>query len=66
MSMVPCGEPPANGGLGEFVLTLMDEPAIKEFLQGHPFGDAQVGGLRDRFPGGYDKFHRLRSLPLPE
>jgi SAM-dependent methyltransferase len=34
----------------------MDEQAIKEFWQGHPCGDAQVGGLRDRFHGDYDKF----------
>jgi SAM-dependent methyltransferase len=35
---------------------LMDEQAIKEFWQGHPCGDAQVGGLRDRFQGDYDRF----------
>jgi SAM-dependent methyltransferase len=34
----------------------MNEQAIKEFWQGHPCGDAQVGGLRDRFHGDYDKF----------
>jgi SAM-dependent methyltransferase len=34
----------------------MDEQAIKEFWQGHPCGDAQVGGLRDRFRGDYDRF----------
>ena len=34
----------------------MDEQAIKEFWQGHPCGDAQVGGLRDRFHGDYDEF----------
>src|SRR5262249_59068242 len=34
----------------------MDEQAIKEFWQGHPCGDAQVGGLRDRFHGDYDRF----------
>jgi SAM-dependent methyltransferase len=26
------------------------------FWQGHPCGDAQVGGLRERFQGDYDKF----------
>ena len=35
---------------------LMDEQAIKEFWQGHPCGDAQVGGLHDRFHGDYDRF----------
>jgi SAM-dependent methyltransferase len=34
----------------------MDEQAIKEFWQGHPCGDAQVGGLRGRFHGDYDRF----------
>jgi SAM-dependent methyltransferase len=34
----------------------MDEQAIKEFWQGHPCGDAQVGGLRGRFQGDYDRF----------
>jgi SAM-dependent methyltransferase len=34
----------------------MNEQAIQEFWQGHPCGDAQVGGLRDRFGGDYDKF----------
>ena len=34
----------------------MDEQAIKEFWQEHPCGDAQVGGLRDRFHGDYDRF----------
>jgi len=34
----------------------MNEQAIQEFWQGHPCGDAQVGGLRDRFEGDYDKF----------
>ena len=34
----------------------MDEQAIKEFWQGHPCGDTQVGGLRDRFQGDYDRF----------
>ena len=34
----------------------MDEQAVKEFWQGHPCGDAQVGGLRDRFRGDYDRF----------
>jgi SAM-dependent methyltransferase len=34
----------------------MDEQAIKEFWQGHPCGDAQIGGLRDRFRGDYHDF----------
>jgi SAM-dependent methyltransferase len=34
----------------------MDEQAIKEFWHGHPCGDAQVGGLRGRFDGDYEKF----------
>jgi SAM-dependent methyltransferase len=34
----------------------MDEQTIREFWQGHPCGDAQVGGLRERFHGDYDKF----------
>ena len=28
----------------------------KGILAGHPCGDAQVGGLRDRFHGDYDRF----------
>src|SRR5882672_5541563 len=34
----------------------MDEQAVEEFWQTHACGDAQVGGLRDRFHGDYDKF----------
>jgi SAM-dependent methyltransferase len=34
----------------------MNEQAIQDFWQGHPCGDAQVGGLRERFHGDYDKF----------
>jgi SAM-dependent methyltransferase len=34
----------------------MDELAVKEFWQAHPCGDAQVGGLRGRFQGDYEKF----------
>ena len=30
----------------------MDEQAIKEFWQGHPCGDAQVGGLTAAFQAG--------------
>jgi SAM-dependent methyltransferase len=50
----------------------MNEQAIKEFWQGHPCGDAQVGGLRDRFHSDYEKFfanydqfryHNERHLP---
>ena len=51
-------QPPATGGpFGTGVVSIhMDEQAIKDFWQGHPCGDAQVGGLRDRFHGDYDKF----------
>lgn len=34
----------------------MDEQAIRLFWQGHPCGDAQVGGLRERFRDDYETF----------
>jgi SAM-dependent methyltransferase len=34
----------------------MDEQTVQRFWQGHACGDAQVGGLRDRFHGDYEKF----------
>lgn len=34
----------------------MDEQAVRSFWQDHACGDAQVGGLRDRFQGDYEKF----------
>lgn len=34
----------------------MDEQAVQRFWQDHACGDAQVGGLRERFRGDYDKF----------
>jgi SAM-dependent methyltransferase len=34
----------------------MDEQTIQAFWQGHPCGDAQVGGLRNRFDSDYDRF----------
>jgi SAM-dependent methyltransferase len=34
----------------------MDEQTIQRFWQEHACGDAQVGGLRERFHGEYDKF----------
>jgi SAM-dependent methyltransferase len=34
----------------------MDEQEVQRFWQDHACGDAQVGGLRDRFHGDYDKF----------
>jgi SAM-dependent methyltransferase len=34
----------------------MDEQAIERFWQDHPCGDAQVGGLRERFCDDYEKF----------
>jgi len=36
--------------------SLMDEQTIQTFWQGHPCGDAQVGGLRERFDSDYDRF----------
>ena len=50
----------------------MDERAVQNFWQQHPCGDAQVGGLDDRFAGDYEKFftdydrfryHNERHLP---
>ena len=50
----------------------MDERAVQSFWQQHPCGDAQVGGLDDRFAGDYEKFftdydrfryHNERHLP---
>jgi SAM-dependent methyltransferase len=35
---------------------LMDEQLIQDFWQHHACGDAQVGGLRERFNGDYDRF----------
>jgi len=34
----------------------MDEQAVQTFWQEHACGDAQVGGLRERFHGDYNKF----------
>jgi len=34
----------------------MDERTVQEFWQYHACGDAQVGGLRERFKGDYDDF----------
>jgi SAM-dependent methyltransferase len=34
----------------------MDEQAVRSFWQDHACGDAQVGGLIDRFGGDYDQF----------
>jgi SAM-dependent methyltransferase len=34
----------------------MDELAVQRFWQDHACGDAQVGGLRERFHGDYEKF----------
>jgi SAM-dependent methyltransferase len=34
----------------------VDELAVQRFWQGHACGDAQVGGLRERFEGDYDRF----------
>jgi SAM-dependent methyltransferase len=34
----------------------MDEQTVQDFWQNHACGDAQVGGLRERFGGDYEKF----------
>jgi SAM-dependent methyltransferase len=34
----------------------MDEQAIQRFWQDHVCGDAQIGGLRERFHGDYNRF----------
>ena len=35
---------------------LMDEQTVQRFWQDHACGDAQVGGLHERFHGDYEKF----------
>src|SRR5690348_7507762 len=35
---------------------LMDEQTVQQFWQDHACGDAQVGGLHERFRGDYEKF----------
>jgi SAM-dependent methyltransferase len=35
---------------------MMDERTVQNFWQNHACGDAQVGGLRERFGGDYEKF----------
>jgi SAM-dependent methyltransferase len=35
---------------------MMDEQTVQDFWQTHACGDAQVGGLRERFGGDYEKF----------
>ena len=35
---------------------MMDERTVQDFWQNHACGDAQVGGLRERFSGDYEKF----------
>jgi SAM-dependent methyltransferase len=34
----------------------MDEQAVQRFWQDHACGDAQIGGLRERFQGDYEQF----------
>ena len=34
----------------------MDEQTVQRFWQQHACGDAQVGGLHERFRGDYEKF----------
>jgi SAM-dependent methyltransferase len=36
----------------------VDELTVQRFWQDHACGDAQVGGLRDRFKGDYEQFFR--------
>jgi SAM-dependent methyltransferase len=36
----------------------MEEQAVQNFWEGHACGDAQVGGLRERFDGDHDEFLR--------
>ena len=45
-------------GLNDFWqrVCLMDERTAQKFWQEHACGDAQIGGLRERFHGDYDKF----------
>jgi SAM-dependent methyltransferase len=40
----------------------MDEQAVQRFWQDHACGDTQVGGLRERFHGDYDKFFTKYDL----
>lgn len=35
---------------------MMDEQTVQRFWQDHACGDAQIGGLRQRFHGDYEKF----------
>ncbi len=34
----------------------MDEQTVREFWQDNACGDAQVGGLQERFKGDYEEF----------
>ena len=43
-------------GSGREVGMLMDEQTVQGFWQDHACGDAQVGGLRERFLGDYEEF----------
>ena len=54
VSAIPAAAQPLNSGTG--VVPSMDEQTIQRFWQDHACGDAQVGGLRERFHGDYDKF----------
>jgi SAM-dependent methyltransferase len=40
----------------EFGARLMDEQTVQKFWQDHACGDAQVGGLHERFRDDYEKF----------
>ena len=37
---------------------MVEEQAVQRFWEDHACGDAQVGGLRERFRGDYDDFFR--------
>ena len=41
---------------GRLLRSDMDEQAVQRFWQEHACGDAQVGGLHERFRGDYEKF----------
>ena len=40
------------------MVCLVEEQAVQRFWEDHACGDAQVGGLRERFRGDYDDFFR--------
>ena len=40
------------------MVCLVEEQAVQRFWEDHACGDTQVGGLRERFHGDYDKFFK--------